>query len=228
MADNGRVISADGHLEVLPERWTDRVPQKYRDRAPRTVELPNGGQAQMIEGRPLQEAFFLDLRAGRPDGEWQPTGLRVEDSAGTGPPEQRLKEQDADGMSAEILYPAMVSGPGLWRSIRHDDVYKSMVRAYNDWLGEEYAPMKPQTGLVHHGSPALDGRGRLHRGDGALCQAGPERRHAGHLPQRQGLPHCRGRQVLGRGLGHEHAPHGPCAVRPFRAAGQRPHLPLPK
>ena len=141
MADNGRVISADGHLEVLPERWTDRVPQKYRDRAPRTVELPNGGQAQMIEGRPLQEAFFLDLRAGRPDGEWQPTGLRVEDSAGTGPPEQRLKEQDADGMSAEILYPAMVSGPGLWRSIRHDNVYKSMVRAYNDWLGEEYAPL---------------------------------------------------------------------------------------
>jgi predicted TIM-barrel fold metal-dependent hydrolase len=141
MADNGRVISADGHLEVLPERWTDRVPQKYRDRAPRTVELPNGGQAQMIEGRPLQEAFFLDLRAGRAEGQWQPTGLRVEDSAGTGPPDQRLREQDADGMSAEVLYPAMVSGPGLWRSIRHDEVYKSMVRAYNDWLGEEYAPV---------------------------------------------------------------------------------------
>ena len=141
MANNGRVISADGHLEVLPERWTDRVPQKYRDRAPRTVELPNGGQAQMIEGRPLQEAFFLDLRAGRAEGQWQPTGLRVEDSAGTGPPDQRLREQDADGMSAEVLYPAMVSGPGLWRSIRHDEVYKSMVRAYNDWLGEEYAPV---------------------------------------------------------------------------------------
>ena len=143
MADNGRVISADGHLEVLPERWTNRVPQKYRDRAPRTVQLPDGGDAQFIEGRPLQEAFFLDLRAGRAEGHWQPTGLKVEDSAGTGPPEQRLREQDMDGLGAEVLYPAMVSGPGLWRNIRHDEVYLAMVRAYNDWLGEEYCPVAP-------------------------------------------------------------------------------------
>jgi hypothetical protein len=27
------LISADGHLEVPPERWTHRVPARYRDRA---------------------------------------------------------------------------------------------------------------------------------------------------------------------------------------------------
>src|ERR1051326_9337041 len=79
-----RLMSADGHLEVPPERWSHRVPEKYRDRAPRTVKLPDGGDALMIEGQPLLEANFLDLRAGRAEGTWTPFGLKVADAAGTG------------------------------------------------------------------------------------------------------------------------------------------------
>ena len=72
-------------------------PEKYRDRAPHTVHLPDGGDALMIEGQPLLEANFLDLRAGRAEGTWQPFGLKVADAAGTGSAEQRVKEQDEDG-----------------------------------------------------------------------------------------------------------------------------------
>ena len=85
-----RLMSADGHLEVPPERWVHRVPEKYRERAPHTVKLPDGGDALMIEGQPLLEANFLDLRAGRAAGTWQPFGLKVADAAGTGGPEQRV------------------------------------------------------------------------------------------------------------------------------------------
>ena len=49
MARQYNLMSSDGHLEVPPERWTHRVPQKYRDRAPHTVRLPDGGDALMIE-----------------------------------------------------------------------------------------------------------------------------------------------------------------------------------
>ncbi len=143
MAREYKIMSSDGHLEVPPERWVHRVAEKYRDRAPRTVHLPDGGDAQLIEGRPLLEANFLDLRAGRPEGQWQPFGLRVEDAAGVGPPEQRVKEQDIDGLDAEVLFPAMVAGPVLWRSISHDEVYKAVIRGYNDWLGEEYCSVAP-------------------------------------------------------------------------------------
>ena len=143
MARDYRLMSSDGHLEVPPERWVHRVPEKYRDRAPRSITLPNGGDALLIEGQPLREANFLDLRAGRAPGQWQPFGLRVEGAAGIGPPEQRLQEQDQDGLDAEVLFPAQVAGPGLWRSISHDEVYKAMIRAYNDWLGEEYCPVAP-------------------------------------------------------------------------------------
>ncbi len=138
-----RLMSSDGHLEVPPERWSHRVPEKYRDRAPRTITMPDGGDAILIEGQPLREANFLDLRAGRAEGQWQPFGLRVEGAAGVGPPEQRVREQDEDGPDADVLFTAIVAGPALWRNISHDEVYKSMIRAYNDWLGEEYCPVDP-------------------------------------------------------------------------------------
>src|SRR5262252_8014298 len=77
MARRYNLMSSDGHLEVPPERWIHRVPEKYRDRAPHTVHLPDGGDALMIEGQPLLEANFLDLRAGRAEGTWQPFGLKV-------------------------------------------------------------------------------------------------------------------------------------------------------
>ena len=32
----------------------------------------------------------------------------------------------------------MVAGPVFWRNIAHDEVYKAVIRGYNDWLGEEY------------------------------------------------------------------------------------------
>lgn len=143
MAREYRLISSDGHLEVPPERWTPRVPKKYQDRAPRTVRLPDGGDGLLIEGLPVQAANFLDLRAGRAANQWQPLGLRVEDAAGTGSPEQRVEEQDMDGLDAEVLFPAMLAGPVVWRNISHDEVYKAVIRAYNDWLAEEYCAVAP-------------------------------------------------------------------------------------
>src|SRR5581483_8474669 len=143
MARNYTLMSSDGHLEVPPERWVHRVPAKYRDRAPRTVQLPDGGDALLIEGQPLLEANFLDLRAGRAQGTWQPFGLKVADAAGTGSPQQRVEEQDRDGMDAEVLFAAMVAGPVFWRNIAHDEVYKAVIRGYNDWLGEEYCAVAP-------------------------------------------------------------------------------------
>jgi predicted TIM-barrel fold metal-dependent hydrolase len=132
------LLSSDGHLEVLPERWTPRMPASLRARAPRTVKLPDGGDAILVEGQPPRPVPFLDLRAGRTNETWQPFGVTVDDTAGVGPPEQRIAEQDQDGLLAEVLFPNMQMGPRLWRLLADDAVYRAAVRAYNDWLGEEY------------------------------------------------------------------------------------------
>jgi predicted TIM-barrel fold metal-dependent hydrolase len=143
MAQQYDFISSDTHLEVLPERWTGRVPTKYRAKMPRTVPHPDGGDALYIEGAPLFQVAYLDLRAGRTSEDWQPFGVSVEDTAGVGPPEQRLREQDQDGCAAEVLFPNMQAGPGLWRNITDDAAYAAAIRAYNDWLGEEYCAVNP-------------------------------------------------------------------------------------
>ena len=49
MSKEYRVVSADSHLEVSTDRWMHRVPEKYRDRAPRRIRLASGGDAHIVE-----------------------------------------------------------------------------------------------------------------------------------------------------------------------------------
>jgi len=135
MARKYRLFSADSHLEISPERWTGRVPEKYRDRAPRLVKLANGGDGVIIEGRPL---YVVGLAiAGKPYERHELRGVCYEGSEGAGSPEQRLKEQDKDGVAGEILYTS-ASNLSFWRGIRNDEAYLATVHAYNTFLAEEY------------------------------------------------------------------------------------------
>src|SRR5438034_526928 len=83
MAREYRYISGDSHLEIDSKRWVDRVPAQHRARAPRLIRLPDGGDAWLIEGRPLREVPS-DLYGGRGCGGscWAPTRA----AAATPPP----------------------------------------------------------------------------------------------------------------------------------------------
>ncbi|HLF77274.1 MAG TPA: amidohydrolase family protein [Dehalococcoidia bacterium] len=142
MTRNYRYISGDTHMEVPAWRWTKRVPEKYRDRAPRTIRLANGADGFLIEGSPVRETAF-DLYGGKGRDAWGPTGQSYESTPGTSGPDERLKCLDLDGMDAEIIFPAVVAGPRSWRNIRDDDAYRAVVRAYNDFATEEYAAHAP-------------------------------------------------------------------------------------
>ena len=51
-----QVISGDGHLETPPD-FVQFVPEKYKDRAPKLITLPDGGgDAWLMEGMPLTYA----------------------------------------------------------------------------------------------------------------------------------------------------------------------------
>jgi predicted TIM-barrel fold metal-dependent hydrolase len=154
MARAYRTISADGHLEIAPDRWTARVPAKYRDRAPKLVKLHHGGDGVIVEGRPL---YVLGLAiTGRPYQEHKLYGHSYEGNLGSGSPEQRIAEQDQDGVDAEVLYTS-AGNAGFWRGIREDAAYRAVIHAYNEFLAEEYcAPDRdrllatgiiPQTGI---------------------------------------------------------------------------------
>lgn len=138
MAREYRYISADGHFESPPEAWTHRVPEKYRDRAPRRIKLADGRDAIASEGHPLTYGG-TSLYAGGPPEKFDPTRLNYESTPGTGGPEQRLKEQDDDGIDAEVLFALGVRNT----AIRDKEAFLSIIKGFNDYLAEEYCAVAP-------------------------------------------------------------------------------------
>jgi len=151
------LISGDGHLEVTVEPWLKFVPQKFHDRAPRLVSLPEGGEGWIVEGMPMFHNG-MNLAAGRKtvklrgESYWEPDGSPA---PGSGTAEQRIREQDLDGIDAEVLYPPVFIRRCI-EGIADRTIYLSLVRAYNEFLAEfcSFAPERlignatiPVTGL---------------------------------------------------------------------------------
>jgi predicted TIM-barrel fold metal-dependent hydrolase len=138
-----QVVSADGHLEVPPDGWLAHVPDEHRERAPRLVPLRSGGEGWIVEGMPMIHNG-QNVAAGRPlkvlgGSYWDPDGSPV---PGTGDGAQRLREQDQDGIDAEILFPPVFVSRFI-ENIEDKDAYLAMVRAYNDFLAEDYCSVAP-------------------------------------------------------------------------------------
>src|SRR5437763_11572468 len=142
MSRDYRYISADSHLEVPPDRWAHRVPEKYREYAPHRVTLANGGDAFRIGDSGRLQRGGMNLFSGSTPEEFFPVGVKWAECPGTGPAEQRLTEQDRDGIDAEVLYPGPGSR-GLLTVVKENDAYRALLRAYNDWLADEYCSAAP-------------------------------------------------------------------------------------
>jgi predicted TIM-barrel fold metal-dependent hydrolase len=129
------VISADAHLETPPSMWTVRLPAHLQEKAPKVVDLHDGGQGWAVgEGEPVP--LGLNATGGQRYTEFVPRGLRYTDSLpGTGDPAQRLREQDKDGTEAEVLFSTVI-GTMLTRMETDRELVLACLRAYNDWLSE--------------------------------------------------------------------------------------------
>lgn len=139
------LFSADSHLEVPYDYWAHWIAEPYRDRAPQRVRLPHGGDAYMVQGQLIPPGGTANF-AGHSVDEFDPRIVRYDESAGAGPPQQRLREQDADGVDGEVLYP---DGGGsrlrlLSLTSRDDrEGYLAVIRGYNDFLAKEYCAAAP-------------------------------------------------------------------------------------
>lgn len=139
-----RVISADGHVESPPEPWTKHVPEKYRDRAPRLIHLPDGqGDAWLVEGKDI---LHTGQNVTGPGPVKFAHGVYFDENGkpvpGTGDAIQRLEEQDRDGIDAEVLFPPVFATRFI-EGIRDRDVYMAIVRAYNTYLAEDFCSVAP-------------------------------------------------------------------------------------
>lgn len=138
-----RIISADSHFVEPPTMWTERVDQKFRDRAPHIVKGFNGREGEFFVCEniaPVPVAGFFG--AGVPSEalpEHTKKGFAAA-PASVWDPAARINDQDRDGVKAEVIYTSM--GMPLYGL---DDVGLRVAcfRAYNDWA-VEYCSHNPK------------------------------------------------------------------------------------
>lgn len=135
-----RLISADSHFTEPGDLFTKRVPAKFRDRAPRIETFPQG-DGWVIEGMSEPRNFGWNACAGLP-AEKMTGWCRFEDIRKGGYiAAERVKEQDKDGVDAEVMYPTPSVSAGI-TSNNDAEFHLACVQAYNDWVSEyvAYAP----------------------------------------------------------------------------------------
>ena len=124
-----KAISADSHVQEAPELFETRVPEEFRPRLPHMEEGEDGAKYRVVEGRKKRR---FDIAAENINEDDMEREFRLDPSGGTDIP-YRLKDQDRDGVTAEVLYPnsllALFAAP--------DPKYQiAVARAYNDWAIE--------------------------------------------------------------------------------------------
>lgn len=113
------IISADSHVVEPADLWQQRLPQKYRDRAPR-MEQDGDRLLLLVEGMPPRKMSAEGEEGSRPGGN---------------DPDARLHDLAIDGVAAEVIYPTI----GLFAFLIPDAALQiECAKVYNDWCAERF------------------------------------------------------------------------------------------
>ena len=132
-------ISADSHVNVHANVYVERVPAKFKDRAPRVESTPDG-DFWVFEGT-RKPAIGLGHMAGRKFEEYKGFGQGAkfqEVVAGGWDHKTRLDHMKADGIDAQVLYSGHFGGDAKDPELRY-----ALIRAYHDWMHEEFTGLAP-------------------------------------------------------------------------------------
>lgn len=117
-----RMISADDHIQELENLWQERMPAKWKDRAPKYY-FDEGGWHFEAEGRSLL-----------------PPGIRSATERGVKgfyDVEARLAAMDEEGIEAAVLYGGRING---LNGIQDADLFVAAMDTYNEWIAEHLRP----------------------------------------------------------------------------------------
>src|SRR3954453_11441958 len=108
-----RLISADSHVSEPPNLWAEGVDKKYRDRAPRlAVDLPGKEGAYFLYEGYAPHPIGIGLGAGKSPEELKEflTKATYADARpGAGAPAAGLKDNEIEGVDADVLYTPLAS-----------------------------------------------------------------------------------------------------------------------
>jgi predicted TIM-barrel fold metal-dependent hydrolase len=130
-----RVVSSDSHVVEPAELWIERLDRRFKDQAPKVIKNEGRPGYSFVapgvvpfplasisaigkSGDELKQHLTTGYEAARPSG-WDPV--------------ERLKDQDIDGVCAEVLYTSL--GMPLF-SLPDTELQQACFGAYNDWLAD--------------------------------------------------------------------------------------------
>ena len=96
-----KAISADSHVQEAPELFETRVPEEFSPDFRTWRKGEDGAKYRVVEGRKKRR---FDIAAENINEDDMEREFRLDPSGGTDIP-YRLKDQDRDGVTAEVLYP---------------------------------------------------------------------------------------------------------------------------
>ncbi|HEY3716453.1 MAG TPA: amidohydrolase family protein [Jatrophihabitantaceae bacterium] len=134
------IISVDDHLLEPPDLFVSRLPQRLREAAPHVKYDAEGVPFWLLADERLP-IIPANGASGRPMDEWTLAPQKYEEfRAGVSDSRQRLLDMDLNGVWASLCFPSLLFGFAGRKlsSLEDQDLGLACIRAYNDWVIEEW------------------------------------------------------------------------------------------
>ncbi len=121
------VVSADSHIMETEDLWKDRLPDRFKDRAPRLWYDEDGFSHLEAEGRLLDTPGL--------------NTMLVEGREGMRDPHVRIRDIDAEGVDKELIFPQRTLALSGLQDLELRD---ACMKTYNEWLADycKFAPKR--------------------------------------------------------------------------------------
>jgi predicted TIM-barrel fold metal-dependent hydrolase len=173
-----KLLSTDDHVIEHPKVWSDRLPAKYQDAGPRIIEkMPDAADAgvnvaglevtRKLSDKPMQMWQYegrqypniaLNAVAGRAKADYGIDPVRYEDMLpGCYDPVARLADMDLDGVWGALCFPSFARfACTVFLEGEDKELALLGVRAYNDFILDEWCPTAPDRYIPLIGLPLWD------------------------------------------------------------------------
>ena len=139
------LTSVDDHVIEPGHVWVDRVPDKYKDVAPRIIREDDGNEYWVYEDKKMITGG-LGAVAGRPPEDITIDGYPYSEMRpGCYDPVERLEGHGPrPGILASLNFPSIprFCGQLFWEA-KDKDLALLCVKAYNDWMIDEWCGTDP-------------------------------------------------------------------------------------
>jgi predicted TIM-barrel fold metal-dependent hydrolase len=143
--DDMILVSIDDHFIEPPNMYKNHVPAKWADQVPKVVRNDEGVDEWVFQGERARTPFGMAATVGWPPEQWGfNPGAYSELRPGCFDVHERIRDMNANGVLASMNFPTMAGWNARTFAESHDkELALVMLRAYNDWVIDEWCAAYP-------------------------------------------------------------------------------------